>query len=78
MIAHFGTPEGILMLDETGFVKKGSKSVGVRRQYSDTARKVENCQLGVFLTYATPRGPVGCGPKPVPGEGMDRGPSTVC
>ena len=54
----FGDPEAILVLDETGFLKKGTKSVGVQRQYSGTAGKVENCQLGVFLAYVTPRGHV--------------------
>jgi SRSO17 transposase len=49
----------VLVLDETGFLKKGTTSVGVQRQYSGTAGKVENCQLGVFLAYASagqPRG----------------------
>ncbi len=44
------------MVDETGFLKKGTSSVGVQRQYSGTAGKVDNCQLGVFLAYASPRG----------------------
>jgi SRSO17 transposase len=43
-------------VDETGFLKKGSTSVGVQRQYSGTAGKVDNCQLGVFLAYASPKG----------------------
>jgi SRSO17 transposase len=41
------------VLDETGFLKQGNKLVGVRRQYSGTAGRVENCQIGVFLGYAT-------------------------
>lgn len=45
-------PGGILVIDETGFLKKGKKSVGVQRQYSGTAGRIENCQIGVFLTYA--------------------------
>jgi len=45
-------PGGILAVDETGFLKKGKKSVGVQRQYSGTAGRIENCQIGVFLTYA--------------------------
>jgi len=46
-------PDGILVIDETGFLKKGKKSVGVQRQYSGTAGRIENCQIGVFLTYAS-------------------------
>jgi SRSO17 transposase len=51
------TPEGVLIVDETGFLKKGTKSCGVARQYSGTAGKIENCQIGVFLAYATTQGP---------------------
>jgi SRSO17 transposase len=46
----------VLVVDETGFLKKGMTSVGVQRQYSGTAGKVDNCQLGVFLAYTGPRG----------------------
>jgi len=53
---HLGHPDGVLVVDETGFLKKGTKSVGVARQYSGTAGRIENCQIGVFLGYATPRG----------------------
>jgi SRSO17 transposase len=49
-------PDGVLIVDETGFVKKGSASAGVQRQYSGTAGRIENCQVGVFLAYATPAG----------------------
>jgi SRSO17 transposase len=45
--------DGMLVIDETGFLKKGKKSVGVQRQYSGTAGRIENCQIGVFLTYAS-------------------------
>src|SRR6266487_2530448 len=51
-----GDPNGVYVLDETGFLKKGKKSVGVQRQYSGTAGRVENCQIGVFLAYATEAG----------------------
>lgn len=54
----FGDAEGIGVVDETGFLKKGTHSVGVKRQYSGTAGKVENCQIGTFLCYATRRGHV--------------------
>jgi len=50
---QLGDPEGVLIVDETGFLKKGTKSVGVARQYSGTAGRRENCQIAVFLAYAT-------------------------
>ena len=53
---HLGQAGGVLVVDETGFLKKGAKSVGVARQYSGTAGRVENCQVGVFLGYVTERG----------------------
>ena len=56
VIERFGEADGIGIVDETGFLKKGTKSVGVKRQYSGTAGKIENCQIGVFLTYRTGRG----------------------
>lgn len=56
VVEHLGDPAGVLVVDETGFLKKGTKSAGVARQYSGTAGRVENCQIGVFLGYATPSG----------------------
>jgi SRSO17 transposase len=53
---HLGEAAGVLIVDETGFLKKGTKSVGVQRQYSGTAGRIENCQIGVFLGYASSRG----------------------
>jgi SRSO17 transposase len=53
---HLGQPDGILVVDETGFLKKGTKSCGVARQYSGTAGRIENCQVGVFLGYVTTKG----------------------
>jgi SRSO17 transposase len=50
---HLGDRDAVLVLDETGFVKKGAKSAGVQRQYSGTAGRIENCQIGVFLAYAS-------------------------
>jgi SRSO17 transposase len=55
VVEHFGNPEAVLVIDETGFLKKGTKSVGVARQYSGTAGRIENCQIGVFLAYASPQ-----------------------
>ena len=67
-----GRGESVLIVDETGFIKKGDKSVGVKRQYSATVGKRENCQVGMFLAYASERGASGpgyqkrsgCAPKP--------------
>src|SRR5215510_2791995 len=53
---EMGDPDGVLMFDETGFVKKGKDSVGVARQYCGTLGKVENCQVGVFVGYASRQG----------------------
>jgi SRSO17 transposase len=52
--AALGDRGGVLVPDETGFLKKGTRSAGVQRQYSGTAGRIENCQLGVFLAYAVP------------------------
>jgi SRSO17 transposase len=56
VIKHLADSDGVLILDETGFIKKGSKSAGVARQYSGTAGRIENCQIGVFLVYASSKG----------------------
>jgi SRSO17 transposase len=53
---HLGGPDGVLIVDETGFLKKGAKSCGVARQYTGTAGRIENAQVGVFLAYATATG----------------------
>jgi SRSO17 transposase len=59
VVEHLGDPDGVLVVDETGFVKKGTKSCGVARQYSGTAGRIENCQIGVFLGYGSRRGRAG-------------------
>lgn len=56
VVEAFGDPGAILVVDETGDVKKGSATVGVQRQYSGTAGRIENSQVAVYLTYAAPRG----------------------
>jgi SRSO17 transposase len=56
VIDAFGDPGAILVVDETGDIKKGAHSVGVQRQYSGTAGRIENSQVAVYLTYAAPRG----------------------
>ena len=53
---QFGAPDGVLILDDTGFAKKGIHSAGVGRQYSGTLGRVDNCQVGVFLGYASRHG----------------------
>lgn len=53
VVETLGDADGVLVVDETGFLKKGVHSVGVGRQYSGTAGRIENCQIGVFLGYAT-------------------------
>ena len=52
VMKHFADDDGVLIIDETGFLKKGEKSVGVQRQYSGTAGRIEHCQIGVFLAYS--------------------------
>jgi SRSO17 transposase len=52
VVEALGDPEAVLVLDETGFLKKGTKSAGVARQYTGTAGRIENAQVGVFLAYA--------------------------
>jgi SRSO17 transposase len=56
VVENLGDPDGVLIVDGTGFVKQGTRSVGVQRKYSGTAGRVENCQLAVFCAYATARG----------------------
>lgn len=56
VLTTLGAPDGILVVDETGFPKKGQHSVGVARQYSGTLGKIGNCQVGVFLAYASLHG----------------------
>src|SRR5215210_2811888 len=56
VLEHLGDEDAVLIVDETGFIKKGTNSVGVKRQYTGTAGKTENCQVGVFLAYASERG----------------------
>jgi SRSO17 transposase len=56
VVERLGDRDGVLIVDETGFLKKGTKSVGVKRQYSGTAGRIENCQVGVFLAYRSSTG----------------------
>ena len=56
VVEHLGDGDAVLVVDETGFPKKGDKSVGVQRQHSGTVGRIENCQVGVFLAYASTKG----------------------
>lgn len=57
VLDRLGDPaSGVFVIDETGFIKKGTRSAGVQRQYTGTTGKIDNCQLGVFLAYASSRG----------------------
>ncbi len=56
VIEHLGDPGAVLVVDETGDVKKGTCTAGVQRQYTGTAGRVENSQVAVYLTYATATG----------------------
>jgi SRSO17 transposase len=56
VLDQLGDRAGVFVIDETGFIKKGVCSAGVQRQYTGTSGKIDNCQLGVFLAYASPRG----------------------
>ena len=58
IVEEFGASDGMLIIDETGFLKSGEHSVGVQRQYSGTAGKIENCQIGVFAAYVSGKGRV--------------------
>jgi SRSO17 transposase len=53
VVEQLGDKDGVLIADDTGFLKKGTRSAGVQRQYSGTAGRTENCQVGVFLAYAS-------------------------
>jgi SRSO17 transposase len=56
LVSAIGDPAGVLIADETGFIKKGRSSAAVQRQYTGTTGKVDNCQIGVFLAYHTAKG----------------------
>ncbi len=56
VVDHFGDPDAVLVVDETGFLKKGTASCGVSRQYTGSAGKITNCQIGVFTTYVSSKG----------------------
>jgi SRSO17 transposase len=53
LVEHLGDPQAVLVIDETGDLKKGARTVGVQRQYTSTAGRVENAQVAVYLVYAS-------------------------
>ena len=69
---HLGNPQAVGIIDETAFLKKGTHSAGVARQYSGTAGRMENCQVGAFLAYAGARGVYAAGHGTLPAQGLDR------
>ena len=56
VLAGLGQEDAVLAIDETGFIKQGKKSVGVKRQYCGTSGKIDHCQIGVFLSWQTSKG----------------------
>jgi SRSO17 transposase len=56
LLEHLSAEDGVLIVDETGFINKGRRSAGVQRHYTGTSKKIDNCQLGVFLACASERG----------------------
>jgi SRSO17 transposase len=71
VIEHLGDRDGVLIVDETGSLKKGTLSAGVQRQYSGTAGRTENCQIGTFLAYASQCGHVLIDREFVPARVLD-------
>lgn len=56
VVENLATPDAVLVIDETGFLKQGKASCGVARQYTGSAGKITNCQIGVFAAYVSARG----------------------
>jgi hypothetical protein len=62
LVEHLGDPEAVLVIDETGDLKKGTSTVGVQRQYTGTAGRIENAQVAVYLVHASAAGRLGAKP----------------
>ena len=73
VVEHLGDPEAVLVVDETGDLKKGTSTVGVQRQYTGTAGRIENAQVAVYLVYASGRARVDR-PGAVSAPSLDRRP----
>ena len=74
VVGHLGDPAAVLVVDETGDLKKGTGTAGVQRQYTGTAGRVENCQVAVYLAYAAPARARADRPGTVRAAFMDRDP----
>ena len=72
VVEQLGDPGAVLVVDETGDVKKGTATPGVQRQYTGTAGRIENAQVAVYLGYAAPHGHALIEPGAVPAEVLDR------
>ena len=72
VIEHLADDDAVLVIDETGFLKQGKASCGVARQYTGSAGKITNCQIGVFAAYVSRHGHAFVDRVPVSSEGMDR------
>jgi SRSO17 transposase len=77
VIEQLGDRGAVLVLDETGFVKKGTRSAGVARQYTGTAGRIENAQVGGIPGLRQPGRSRPDRPRPVPAQGLDRRPSPM-
>ena len=77
VLAGLGQDDAVLAIDETGFIKKGDQSAGVARQYCGASGKLDNCQVGVFLSRQTAQGHALSRSGALPAAGMDRRPGEV-
>jgi SRSO17 transposase len=77
VLADLGQDDAVLAIDETGVIKKGDKSAGVARQYCGASGKVENCQVGVFLSWQTAKGHALSRSGTLPAPGVDRRPGAL-
>jgi DDE superfamily endonuclease len=75
VLAGLGQQDAVLAIDESGVVKQGTKSAGVARQYCGASGKIDNCQVGVFLSWQTAKGHALSRSGALPAAGMDRRPS---
>ena len=74
VVETLADPDAVLVIDETGFLKQGQASCGVGRQYTGSAGKITNCQIGVFAAYVSRQGARLHRPRPLPAKGLDRRP----